>query len=102
MKVLEGTLPGESKKEGFRRNGSGNQRDPTRNRPLAHRPQNRKHRPRGLQAEACGSDGVHQEKLGGWLTRKKRAVSTSPNRGKNEVDSVVDRSGELHSEDGGR
>ena len=62
----------------------------------------RKHRPRGLQAEACSSDGVHQEKLGGWLTRKNRAVSTSPNRGKNEVDSVVDRSGELHSEDGGR
>jgi len=33
LKVLEGTLPGESKQEGFRINGSGNQRGPTRNGP---------------------------------------------------------------------
>lgn len=27
----------------------------------------------GLQAEACGSDGVDQEDLGGWLTGKKQS-----------------------------
>ena len=54
------------------------------------------------QTEACGSDRVHQEFLGGWLTRKNGAASTSPNRGKNEVDSVADRSVELHNEDGDR